>query len=249
MIALERSETTRTIGALAARMPRPRGILCVSAHWYGAGQLVQSADRPRQIYDMYGFPPELYELTYEPAGSRELTERVVDLLGHDVAIDDSWGIDHGAWSVLTHLYPEADVPVVQLSVDGSATPEVMMERGARLACLADEGWLLMGSGNVVHNLREADWSDPGGTEPAVQFDAWVDEVVRSGELGRLSDYRQHPAGRYAVPTIDHYAPLLYIAGAVSAWGGYEADVFNGFLTLGSISMRSYVFWPDEGSDR
>ena len=160
MLALRDNELTRSLRQLGDQVikefGRPKAILMVSAHWFTRGTLIQSAREPRQVYDMYGFPEELYQVTYPVEGYADLTNRVLELLGDDVKVDDDWGIDHGTWTVLVHMFPDADIPVVQLSVDGLSDPEVHYQLGKRLASLRKEGYLIMASGNVVHNLRQVE---------------------------------------------------------------------------------------------
>ena len=151
MIALDHNELTETYRRLGERIlaefGKPKAILMISAHWYTRGTLVQSAAKPRQVYDMYGFPKELYELKYEPAGCADLTRAVTDLLGEGVEVDDSWGIDHGTWSILVHIFPQADIPVVQLSINGLIDARQSYELGQKLASLREKGYLIMGSGS------------------------------------------------------------------------------------------------------
>lgn len=143
MVALEDSQITRTWKAIAERIPRPKAILAISAHWYGDKSRIQTAAQPKQIYDMYGFPPELYRLKYEAAGDPELSASVRTLLGDELSVDDSWGIDHGTWSVLTHMYPKADVPVVQLSILMREPGETLLEIGRKLKPLREQGCLIL----------------------------------------------------------------------------------------------------------
>ncbi|MCI7219130.1 DODA-type extradiol aromatic ring-opening family dioxygenase, partial [Parafannyhessea umbonata] len=191
-----------------------------------------------QVNDMYGFPPELYAIKYRPAGSAELTRRVQELLGADVEVDDTWGIDHGVWTPLHHMLPNADVPVVELSVNGLADARYAYELGRRLSPLRDEGFVVLGSGNVVHNLRMADWDNPNGTPENVAFDEAVLAAVAARDDDAAIDYQRLPHADYAVPAPDHYLPLLTVLGAAE---GEQAEVFNKVRNLGSISMTSYAF--------
>ena len=224
MIALDHNELTDTYNRLGKRIlekfGQPKAILMISAHWYTHGTLVQSAAKPRQVYDMYGFPPELYELKYEPTGCADLTRDVTDLLGADVEIDDSWGIDHGAWSILVHILPEADIPVVQLSV------------------LREKGYLIMGSGNVVHNLRRVEWENEHGNPAADRFDDAIKAAIEQRDDKAVIDYHRYPDADYAVPTPDHFLPLLYILGASK---GETPYIFNNVRNLGSMALTGYAF--------
>jgi 4,5-DOPA dioxygenase extradiol len=216
MNAIERNRYTEAWGEIGRAMPRPKAILCVSAHWYLPGTHVTAMERPRTIHDFGGFPRELYAVQYPAPGDRELCDRVQELLGVDVALDQEWGLDHGTWSVLVHVYPDADVPVVQLSIDETQPAEHHYEIGRRLATLRDEGVLVMGSGNLVHNLHTYAW----GRHPiepydwAVRFEERAREWMSAGNHGPLVGYEK--LGRDAMlsaPTPDHYLPLLYVLGA------------------------------------
>ena len=242
MIALDHNELTDTYNRLGKRIleefGKPRAILMISAHWYTHGTLVQSAAKPRQVYDMYGFPPELYELKYEPTGCADLTRDVTDLLGADVEIDDSWGIDHGAWSILVHIFPKADIPVVQLSVNGDITARQSYELGQRLASLREKGYLIMGSGNVVHNLRRVEWENEHGNPAADRFDEAIKAAIEQRDDEAVIDYHRYPDADYAVPTPDHFLPLLYILGASK---GETPYIFNNVRNLGSMALTGYAF--------
>nr|WP_317429943.1 class III extradiol ring-cleavage dioxygenase [uncultured Mitsuokella sp.] len=187
---------------------------------------------------LYGFPPELYELKYEPTGCADLTRDVTDLLGADVEIDDSWGIDHGAWSILVHIFPEADIPVVQLSVNGDITERAAYDLGQRLAVLRDKGYLIMGSGNVVHNLRRVEWENEHGNPAADRFDDAIKAAIEQRNDEAVIDYHRYPDADYAVPTPDHFLPLLYILGASE---GEMPYIFNNVRNLGSMALTGYAF--------
>ena len=242
MLALEHTEVTRTLTDLGERIVRecgtPRAILAVSAHWYAPGTFVQSAAHPRQVYDMYGFPHELYEVEYPVDGSAELTKAVQEALGDRVAINDNWGIDHGTWTVLVHMFPKADIPVVQLSVDQGASARDAYEIGRALEGLRDQGFLIVGSGNTVHNLDMVEWGNEGGTKMAHRFDDAVVEAVKRRDDEAAIAYEKLPDAAYAVPTPDHYLPLLYCLGAAP---GEKPCVFNNVCNLGSIAMTGFAF--------
>lgn len=241
MIALEDSSITRrlqVVGQAAGLFGRPRAILAISAHWYTRGTFVQSSPRPRQIYDMYGFPEELYQVKYPVTGSDALTEAVKRALGRSVRINDEWGIDHGVWTVLVHMFPEADIPVVELSVNSLLTPAACFEIGRRLAPLREQGFLILASGNVVHNLGRVEWDNPIGTVQADRFDLFIRDAVENRKYQDVFNYTSHSDATYAVPTPDHFLPLLYALGASD---GDEAFVFNNVRSLGSMSMTGYFF--------
>lgn len=242
MLALEHNDITRTLREtgeqLLASQGKPKAILAVSAHWYQGETLVQSTAHPRQIYDMYGFPEELYKVKYNAEGSPALTEEVKNLLGGAVRVDDSWGIDHGTWTVLVHMFPKADIPVVQLSVNGRLTPAKCADLGRKLAPLREEGYLILGSGNVVHNLRMVDWDNEDGSPACKRFNDYITEAVLAGDTNQVLHYGTHPDASYAVPTPDHFLPLCYCLGAAD---GDAARAFNNVCSLGAIAMTGYVF--------
>jgi 4,5-DOPA dioxygenase extradiol len=219
MNAIRHTPYSRAWQSIGARIPRPRAVLAVSAHWYVAASAVTVSAAPRTIHDFGSFPDELYRVQYPAPGDPALARRVRELLAPvDVALDDTWGLDHGTWSVLRHLYPEADVPVVQLSIDARQPPAFHFAVGQALAPLRAEGMLIVGSGNVVHNLREYDWSGQG-TGPhawATRFEQEARTLILAGEHGPLIDYRRlGPDAMRAVPTPEHYLPLLYVLGSRS----------------------------------
>jgi 4,5-DOPA dioxygenase extradiol len=240
MHALADNAYTRAWAALGAELPRPRAILAVSAHWFSPGTAVTVAEAPRTIHDFGGFPRELYEVRYPAPGSPELAERVRQLLAPlEVAADQSWGLDHGTWSVLCHVYPEADVPVVQLKIDETKPADFHHELGRRLGPLRDEGVLVVGSGNLVHNLHTYSWGrhPQGPFEWALRFEAQVREHIAAGDHGPLMAYET--LGRDAmlsVPTPEHYLPLLYVLGLRRE--GDEPDFPVEGMDGGSISMLS-----------
>lgn len=245
MIALADNELTRRFRALGERIVagvgRPKAILAVSAHWYNARTFVQTDPEPRQVYDMTGFPKELYEVKYPVRGDAGLSARVLAAPGLDARVDDSWGVDHGVWSVLVHVFPKADVPVVQLSVNRFLDAAASYEAGKKLAFLRDEGYLILASGNVVHNLRRVDWNNPAGTPEADAFDEWIRAQVEARRDDAVIDFRRHGDAAYAVPSPDHFLPLLYALGASA---GEKPCAFNAVRTLAAISMTSYAFGVD-----
>ncbi len=236
MNALEDNDFSRTWKDLGQTLPRPRAIVCVSAHWETDGTCVTAMERPATIHDFAGFPPALETMDYPAPGSPELAERVMDVVKSTrVRPDRSWGLDHGAWSVLCRMYPQADVPVVQVSIDAWAPPAFHYELGRELRPLRKEGVLILGSGNMVHNLRVMAWQDEG-FDWAEECDAAMARLIENGDHQALIDYAGIPHAHQAIPTEEHYMPLLYVLGAM----GKEETVsfFNGRVTLGSVSMRS-----------
>jgi 4,5-DOPA dioxygenase extradiol len=218
MNAVETNDYTEAWSKVGRELSRPRAILALSAHWFVPGTRVTSATRPVTIHDFGGFPQPLYDITYPAPGDPALAQRVRELLAPiPVTLDDGWGLDHGTWSVLVHAFPAGDIPVVQLSLDATQGPAFFFELGERLRPLRDDGVLLMGSGNVVHNLRAfaAFRMGRGNNDgSAARFEEFVRERVTARDFGALVHYEnQGEDARAAVPTEDHYVPLLPILGA------------------------------------
>ena len=236
--ALARNDYTNRWAAIGASIPKPKAVLCVSAHWYLPGTAVTAMPSPRTIHDFGGFPRELYDVQYPAPGSPELAKRVQELLAPiPVALDQSWGLDHGTWSVLCHVFPHADIPIVQLSIDETREPQFHYEVGKQLAPLRDEGVLVVGSGNIVHNLHTYAWGKHE-VEPfdwAVRFETLARKLLLEGEDGPLVNYDS--LGRDALlsaPTPDHYLPLLYVI--ASRRPGEEVTFPVEGFDGGSISM-------------
>ncbi len=224
---------------LGQALPRPKAILAISAHWLTRGTGVTVMPAPRTIHDFGGFPQELYEVQYPAPGSPELAARIRDLLRPvEVALDHSWGFDHGTWSVLMHVYSKADIPVVQLSMDGTRPPLFHYELGRRLQPLRDEGVLIVGSGNIVHNLRAMDFTAEGRGYPwAEQFDEAAASALRRHDHDALVAFDQLTAdASLSVPTAEHYLPLLYVLGAQAKDEPLAFPVEG--MEMGSLSMRS-----------
>jgi 4,5-DOPA dioxygenase extradiol len=210
MLALEGGRYTEAWAALAAELPRPRAILAISAHWFTEGIGITAMSAPRTIHDFYGFPPALYALNYPAPGDPALAGRVAQLLAPaQVAADQAWGLDHGTWAVLRYMYPAADIPVVQLSLDGTRTGAEHYTLARQLAPLRDEGILVLGSGNVVHNLRLMSREAAAAPSWATQFNQAVRSAVLGSDHRSLMDYAALPGAQRAVPTPEHYLPLLY----------------------------------------
>jgi 4,5-DOPA dioxygenase extradiol len=243
MNAIEDNVWSRGFRDLGARLPRFSAILAVSAHWYIHGTAVTGNDWPETIHDFGGFPEPLYEVQYPAPGDPALARRVVEALGRDTAsMSLDWGLDHGTWSVLRHLRPSADCPVVQLSIDAGATPVRHLEIGRCLAPLREEGVLVLGSGNIVHNLGDALMRRRSGhlATPAwaAEFDEAVVLALERNDLPELARLIESPQGRKAHPTPEHFLPLLYAAG--TAGDGPVGFPITGF-DLGSLSMRAVIF--------
>lgn len=243
MNAVDDNRYTRAWRELGAALPRPAAIVSVSAHWYVPGSSVTAMAKPRTIHDFRGFPAALYEIEYPAPGSPSLAAKLVALLeDRDVTLDADWGLDHGTWAVLRHLYPDADVPIVQLSIDCDRPARFHYETGRLLGALRDDGIMIVGSGNVVHNLARYAW-DRAAVPPrdwAARFDARVRRLLEQGDHDALIDYERGGAdAALSVPTPEHYLPLLYVAGASRA-----ADTVSfpaGGIEGGTVSMLAVAF--------
>jgi 4,5-DOPA dioxygenase extradiol len=239
MNALERNRYTEAWRIFGESVPRPRAILVVSAHWYTNATAVTAMPRPRTIHDFYGFPQPLFDVEYPAPGSPELAEQVADVVkptwvGQDV---DSWGIDHGTWSVLRHAFPDASIPVVQLSLNAFKDFDHHLELGRKLGALRDDGILVIGSGNIVHNLRAIDYRQRDtGFSWALGFDEVAREMLETAPAD-VASLDGHPDFGRAVPTPDHFLPLLYIAGLAD---GEPLDLLVDGHAAGSISMAAYT---------
>lgn len=241
MNAVERNRFTEAWRTFGASVPRPRAILAVSAHWHVDALAVTAMPRPRTIHDFYGFPQALFDVQYPAPGLPELAEEVADAVAPDrVGADlDAWGLDHGTWSVLVHAFPDADIPVVQLSLDARKPLDWHLTLGAKLAPLRERGVLVVGSGNVVHNLRAIDWKQP---DSAADWNRRFEDAARILMTERpeaLPSLVGHPDYRMAVPTDEHFLPLLYLAGLAAA-AQTTAEVLVEGPAYGSLSMTSFT---------
>jgi len=248
MNAIEDNEYRRSWQALGAefgaRWPRPQAILCISAHWLTEGWWLTAMDKPRTIHDFGGFPRELFDQQYPAPGVPALAQEISrGIVQPPVGLDQQdWGLDHGTWSVLKPMFPDADIPVIQLSMDYSRPPAEHFALGRQLAGLRERGVLIVGSGNIVHNLRAMRWGAPSSQayEWAAEFDAKIAAQVEKGDLAGLADFQQlGTAAQLAHPTYDHYLPLLYAAGAADP--KEPLRFFNNSYQGASISMRSAIW--------
>ena len=241
MNTLERNRYTEAWRAFGASVPRPRAILMVSAHWYINATAVTAMARPKTIHDFFGFPQALFEVQYPAPGLPELADEVADAVQPDYvgADHDSWGLDHGAWSVLVHAFPQADIPVVQLSINALKPADWHLALAAKLAPLRNRGVLVMGSGNVVHNLRAIDWQRPDAAfDWARRFDEHARQLMteRPGDVASLATHGDFPK---AAPTAEHFLPLVYLAGLAAEETAGARVLIDGYA-YGSLSMTSYT---------
>lgn len=240
MNAIEHNAFTESLATLGARLPRPKAVCVVSAHWVTSGAQVVKSEHPRTIHDFYGFPQPLYEVQYPaPGAPQEAAEIAKD---PEIKKDETWGLDHGAWSVLRHMYPQADVPAFQLSLDERSSFKEHLELGREIRNLRERGVLILGSGNIVHNLRQVDWSHPHAAyDWAVEFDARVKAAVEAHDADSLTQPQSWGERllQTAHPTVEHYLPLLYCIGSTDEKDAVSYP-YEGF-DFGSISMRAVLF--------
>ena len=245
MNAIEQNAFTAALAGLGARLPRPSAVCVISAHWVSKGSQVMLSAHPRTIRDFYGFPPPLYEVEYPAPGAPEMAESLTQ--HREITGDREWGLDHGSWSVLRHMYPKADVPAFQLSLDERRTFRDHMALGREIRHLRERGVLILGSGNIVHNLGRIDWqSAHGAFDWAVEFDARVKQAVEAHDSHALIEPQKWGDALLATahPTVEHYVPLLYCMGSTdkSDTVSYPYEGFD----FGSISMRAVLFEPSSG---
>lgn len=241
MIGAENNPFTQSLTRLGAELPRPRVVAVVSAHWVTQGTRVSTQASPKQIYDFYGFPQKLYDVKYPVSGAPAESKAMVEELGF--TSDETWGLDHGAWTVLKHLYPKADIPTFQISLDREKDFAGHFETGKKLRSLREKGALFIGSGNLTHNLRDLDYNEQAAPfEWAVEFDAKAKRALDDRDweaFTRPGKTFGDSAFRKAHPTAEHYVPLLYALGA-SDPGDRLSYPFEG-IQYGSLSMRAVLF--------
>ena len=242
MNAIEENQFVTGFRNLAQNLPKPNAILCVSAHWFTKGSKVTAMEMPKTIHDFGGFPKELFEVQYPAHGSPELATITQELLLPTVVeLDLHWGLDHGAWSVIKHLYPKADIPVIQLSIDYSKPAEYHFQLAQQLSRLREKGILIIGSGNIIHNLRLVDFynfeKDDYGYDWAIEARARINSLLLDGNFQPLLEYeKQSQAFQLAIPTPEHFLPLIYTLGLKNK--SEEIQLFNDKLVAGSLSMTS-----------
>ena len=245
MNGIEQNDFSREWERLGKVLPRPGAVLVISAHWLTRGTQITAMDHPKTIHDFGGFPPALYEVQYPAPGNPQLAADTVEMIrSTQVGLNHDWGLDHGSWTVVRRMYPEADIPVLQLSIDYTQPAAWHYQLGKELASLRKKGVLIMGSGNMVHNLGMVAWDKldvPGyGYDWAIEMHELFKQKIREGDHGALMRYEQlGPAARLAIPTPDHYFPLMYVLGLQEK---NEAPVFfNDSLVGGSLNMTSVIF--------
>jgi len=239
MNAIEQNEFTNGWQNVSRNLPKPSAILCISAHWETKGTFVTAMEKPTTIHDFGGFPQQLFDVQYPAPGSPELAAETQNLVEKTtIGLDSSWGLDHGAWSVIKHFFPEADVPVIQLSLDYRQDAQYHYDLGKQLAALRNKGILIVGSGNMVHNLRMIDWQKPDtGFDWAQEANSTFKKLISSNDHQQLINYKK--LGReieLSVPSPDHYLPLLYALALKT--DKEEVSFFNDKSVMGSISMTS-----------
>ncbi|MBL1232553.1 MAG: 4,5-DOPA dioxygenase extradiol [Flavobacteriales bacterium] len=241
MNAIEENEFVTGFRNIANDIPKPNAILCISAHWETKGTFVTAMQNPTTIHDFGGFPKELFEVQYPAPGSPELAQETKSLITKtDVILDDKWGLDHGAWSVIKHLYPKADIPVIQLSLDYAQTPQYHYELAQQINSLRKKGVLIIGSGNIVHNLRMVEWkrlNETFGFDWAIEANEKMKKFILNGNHQELINFRsQGKAFDLAIPTPEHYLPLLYILALQEK--NEDVKLFNDKAVAGSLTMTS-----------
>lgn len=241
MNAIEENEFVTGFRNIAKGIPKPNAILCVSAHWETKGTFVTAMQNPPTIHDFGGFPKELFAVQYPAPGSPDLAKQTKSLITKtEVGLDEKWGLDHGAWSVIKHLYPNADIPVIQMSIDYSQTPQYHYELAQQIKSLREKGVLVIGSGNIVHNLGKVDWkrlNETFGFDWAIEANEKMKKFILSGDHKQLINFRsQGKAFDLAIPTPEHYLPLLYSLALKEEKD--EVSLFNDKAVAGSLTMTS-----------
>lgn len=241
MNAIDENPFTKTLNALGKTLPKPQAILVISAHWMTEGTWITEMPQPKTIHDFYGFPQALFDVQYPAPGSPETAKMIREMVQHPKIHADTemWGLDHGTWSVLRHIYPKADIPVLQLSLHMEKPNAYHIEVGNELSKLRDKGILIIGSGNLVHNLGKIRWEE--NAKPfdwASEFDEWLKVKLQDKDYASvLNDYHKTEAGKLSIPTLEHYYPLHYILGASDKSDNLKFEYEE--LQNGSISMRSF----------
>lgn len=244
MNALADNLYTQKLRDWGRRIPKPELIVCISAHWLTNGTYITHMAQPKTIHDFYGFPEPLFQVQYPAKGSPIWAEKIAQALSTPkIKLDHDWGLDHGTWSVLKHVYPDADIPVIQLSIDIKQPPLFHYSIGQKLQFLRRENVLILGSGNIVHNLKKIEWQKEAAIYSwATEFDNWVKDRLLVGDHSALiHDHLNTESGRLSVSTADHWYPLLYVLGAADTQQKVAPEFIYEGIENASISMRSVVF--------
>lgn len=239
MNGIEDNAFSATWEALGKEIPKPTAVLCISAHWFTKGTHITVMEKPRTVHDFYGFPKALFDVQYPAPGNPELAKETASLIHKTtVGLDHEWGLDHGTWSVVRRMYPLADIPVFQLSIDYTQPPQYHYELAKEISALREKGVLIIGSGNMVHNLGIMNWHQPdSGFDWAVEMNETLKSLIRDGNHQPLIRYESlGQAAKLSIPTAEHYLPLLYVLGLQEK--GESITFYNDQLTMGSISMTS-----------
>lgn len=244
MNAVSENSYTEMLSELGGKLPTPKSIVVISAHWMTEGTAITHMSRPKTIHDFYGFPKALFDVQYPAPGSPETAEKVQSLLTTSPKLyldDNQWGLDHGTWAVLKHMYPNANIPVMQLSLNHRATPEQHFKIGQELSALRDQGVLILGSGNIVHNLRMINWDETAPAHSwALEFDAWTKSALERRDFKSLLNHAlDSQVGKLSIPTPEHYLPMHYILGAANSKDELKFEYEE--MQNGSLSMRSFSF--------
>ena len=237
MNAVEANKYTVSWAKVIENIPQPKAILAISAHWFVDGVFVTDNLQQKTIHDFYGFPKKLFDVRYDAVGDVELAKKICQIIP-EAKLNSDWGIDHGAWSVLLHLYPQANIPVVQLSIDRTKTVKQHYELAKKLRKLREENVLIIGSGNVVHNLARIDWSGGKAYDWAAEFNEGIKKILQNGDYAKIIDYQKLSGANLAVPTPEHFLPLVYILGLQK--DEEVAEIFIDGIELGSIGMMGVV---------
>lgn len=239
MNGIEENTFSASWEQLGRDIPKPAAVLVISAHWFTQGTFITAMEKPKTIHDFYGFPKALFDVQYPAPGSPALANETASLIHKtEVGLDHEWGLDHGTWTVVRRMYPHADIPVLQLSMDYTKGPQFHYELARELESLRKKGILIIGSGNMVHNLRILDWHKPEtGYDWAVEINDKFKQLITTHDHDSLIRYdRLGQAAKLSIPTPDHYLPLLYVLGLQNEKD--KVSFFNDYLTMGSISMTS-----------
>lgn len=240
MNAVANNTYTQTLHELGMKIPRPKAILCISAHWMTKGTYVTHMQNPKTIHDFYGFPKELFDIQYPAHGNPDVAELIKNIIKTvKIKFNEDWGLDHGTWSILKHMYPNADIPVLQLSLDMDQSVETHFKIGQDLQALREQGVLIIGSGNIVHNLKKINFqANAKSFEWATEFDSWVrSKIIDRDFTSIMHDALESNAGQLSIPTMEHWYPLIYILG--SAHTDEQLNFIYEGIEHGSISMLSF----------